>query len=161
MASQLAVLAAMYSASAELSAMKFFFLPNQDIIVDPNLKQHLEVLFLTAALLSQLESVYSCNFTSPSPRYLRPYSTVPLKYLSTCFATTQCSCHGYTMNSLKVFTAKHISALVLTKYIKEAINCLYNMGSTNSEFEVVPFFRLVIMGVAIGLLSFIRNLFRI
>ena len=86
---------------------------------------------------------------------------MPLKYLSTYFDTTQCSFLGSTMNWLKVFIAKHVFGLVLTKYIKEPINSLYNVGSANSEYEVVTFFRLVIMGVAIGLQSSIQNLFRI
>ena len=106
MASQLAIMAAMYFASVELSAMEVCFLLNQDIIVDPEIMQHPKVLFLSIALPPQFEFEYPCNFTSPSPRYLRPYSIVPLKYLSTCFATTQCSCLGSTMNRLKVFTAK-------------------------------------------------------
>jgi hypothetical protein len=97
----------MYYVSLELSAMKFCFLLNQDIIVDPKLKQHLEVLFLFVALSTQSEFEFPCNFTSPSPKYLKPYSSVPLKYLSTCFAATQCSYLSSTMNGLKVFTAKH------------------------------------------------------
>jgi hypothetical protein len=143
----------MYSASVEPSATEVCFLLNQDIIVDPKLKQHPQVLFLSIALPPQSESVYPCNFASPSPRYLIPYSTVPLKNLSTCFDVTQCSCLGSTMNRLKVFTAKHISSSVLTKYIKEPINYLYNMGSTKSEFEFITFFRFVIIGVAIGMQS--------
>jgi hypothetical protein len=153
MAAQLIVLAAMYYTSGELSATELYFLLNQDIIVDLKLKQHLEVLFLSVALRSLSKSVYPCNFTSPSPRYLTPYFIVPLKYLSTCFASTQCSFLGSTMNYLKVFIAKHIFGLVLTKYIKEPISCLYNVGSTNFESDVVAFFRLLIMGVAIGLQS--------
>jgi hypothetical protein len=78
MVSQLAVLAAMYSASADLSAMEVYFLLSHDIITDPKLKQHPKVLLLSVALLAKFESVYPCNFTSPSPRCLRPYSTVPL-----------------------------------------------------------------------------------
>jgi hypothetical protein len=50
-----------------------------------------------------------------------------------------------------MFTAKHIFSLVLSKYIKKPIGYLCNVGLTNFEFEVVTFFRLVIMGVAIGL----------
>jgi hypothetical protein len=98
MASQLAVLVAMYSVSVELSAMEFCFFLNQDIIIDPKLKKHPEVLFLFVALPTQSKSKYPYNLTSPSPRYLKPYSIVPLKYLSTCFTATQCSWLGSTMN---------------------------------------------------------------
>jgi hypothetical protein len=63
MVSQLALLAAMYFASIELSAMEVFFLLNQDIMVDFKLKKHLEVLFLSVAFLSQFEFVYPCDFT--------------------------------------------------------------------------------------------------
>ena len=82
MASQLAIPTAMYFAFVELSAMEVCFLLNQDIITDPKLKQHHWVLFLFVALPAQFESEYPCIFTSPSPIYLIPYSTVPLNYLS-------------------------------------------------------------------------------
>jgi hypothetical protein len=130
---------------------------NQDIITDPMLKQHYEVFFLFVALPTQFESVYPYNFTLPSPIYLIPCSTMPLKYLSTCFVSTQCSCLGSTM----YFTTKYIYGLLLNKYIKEPINYLYNVRSTNYKSKVVTFFRLVIIGVAIGLHSSIQNLFRI
>jgi len=100
---------------------------------------------------AQSEYVYPCNFTSPYPRYLISYSIVPLKYMRICFFVTQFSFLGSTMNLLKVLTAKHIYGMVLTKYIKDLISCLYKVRSTNYEYEFVTFFRLVIMGVAIGL----------
>jgi len=103
------------------------------------------VLFLYIALPTQYEYIYPYYFTSPSPRYLNPYSIVSLKYLSTCFATIQRSCLDSTMNWLKVFIAKHISDLMLTKYIKEHISFLYDVGSTISKSEVVTFFKLVIV----------------
>ena len=53
MASQLAILATIYFASVELSAMEVCFWLNQDIITDPKLKKHLEVLFVFDALPSQ------------------------------------------------------------------------------------------------------------
>lgn len=87
MVSQLAILATIYSASTMLSAMKVCFLQNQDIIFDPKVKRHPEVLFLSDALPAQFEFVCTCNFTSPSPSYLRLYSTVPVKSLSTCFTS--------------------------------------------------------------------------
>jgi hypothetical protein len=117
------------------------------------MKKHLEVLFLSIALPTQSESIYPYSLTPSPPRYLRPYSIVPLKYLSTCFATTQCTYLGSTMNWLKVFTTKHISGMVLTKYIKEPIS-LYNLGSTESESEVTTFFRLVTIGVVISIAYF-------
>ena len=149
-----------YTSFAELGATEVCLRLNQDIIIDPKLKQHLEVLFLFDPLPSQSESVYPCNFTSPFPRHLSSYSTVPLKYLSACFAATQFSCLGFTMNWVKLFTAKHILGLVLARYIKEPITCLYNVQSNISEYEVVTFI-LVIIGVPMVLQSFIRNLFRI
>jgi hypothetical protein len=42
---------AMYSTSAELNATNFCLLLNQETTLDPKLKQHLEVLFLSTALL--------------------------------------------------------------------------------------------------------------
>jgi hypothetical protein len=44
MASQLAELAAMYFASAELSATEVYFLLNQETIPKSKLKQHLEAI---------------------------------------------------------------------------------------------------------------------
>ena len=46
MASHEVVLAAIYSASAELRAMNFYFLLHQQVIPDPMLKQYPIVLFL-------------------------------------------------------------------------------------------------------------------
>ena len=57
MASQLATLAAIYSASAELNAIDCCFQLNHDNTVEPNLKQHLEVLFLSEAQPAQSELV--------------------------------------------------------------------------------------------------------
>jgi hypothetical protein len=57
MASQLAEHAAMYSASAVLRAMLDCFLLFHEVMDDPRLKQHLEVLFLSEALQAQYESV--------------------------------------------------------------------------------------------------------
>jgi hypothetical protein len=85
MASQLAILVAIYFASVELSATKVYFLLNHVIIVDPKLKKHPEVLFLSMELPAQSKSVYPCSIIPSPPRYLRPYSIVPLEYLSTCF----------------------------------------------------------------------------
>jgi hypothetical protein len=57
MASQLAEQAAMYYASVVLSAMLDCFLLYHEIMVDPRLKQHPEVLFLSETLPAQSESV--------------------------------------------------------------------------------------------------------
>jgi hypothetical protein len=45
MASQLAKLATMYSASAKLSATEVYFQLNKEMVVDPKLKQHPKVVF--------------------------------------------------------------------------------------------------------------------
>jgi hypothetical protein len=49
---------------------------------------------------------------------------------------------------LRVLTAKKISGLALTRYIKDPIYCLYIVGSTKSESEVesLNFFRFVSIG---------------
>jgi hypothetical protein len=49
---------------------------------------------------------------------------------------------------LKVFTAKQISGLVFTRYIREPINYLYTNGSTKSESKSADNFRFDIIGVA-------------
>jgi hypothetical protein len=66
-------------------------------------------------------------------------------------------------NWLKVLTTKKISDLVLTRYIKDPINCMYIVGSTKSESEVesLNFFRFVIIGVVMDLQSIISNLISI
>jgi hypothetical protein len=57
MASQLAEHAAMYSVSVELRAILDCFLLCHDIMAEPRLKQHPEVLFLSETLPAQSESV--------------------------------------------------------------------------------------------------------
>ena len=98
MASQLAILTVIYSASIKLRVAEVCFLLDHVITADPKLKQHLEVLFLSTALSAQSESKYPCSLTPSPPRYLNPYSTVPLKYLITCFTTIQCTGLGSTTN---------------------------------------------------------------
>jgi hypothetical protein len=44
-----------------------------------------------------------------------------------------------------------MSGLVLTRYIKDPINCLYIVGSTKSEEESLKSFRFVTIGVAMDL----------
>jgi hypothetical protein len=56
MASHDAKLVAMYSALAKLSAIDFCFLLNQEIALDPKLKQQLEVFFLSVVLPAQSTS---------------------------------------------------------------------------------------------------------
>jgi hypothetical protein len=63
-ASQLAEHAAMYSASTVLRAILDCFLLCHEIMIDPKLKQHPEVLFLSAMLPAQSESVYPLNVKS-------------------------------------------------------------------------------------------------
>jgi hypothetical protein len=70
------------------SVIEVCFLLIQDIIVDPKLKQHPKVLFLSTSLHAQSESVYPYNPTSPPETYLRPYPIIPRKYLNTCFVAT-------------------------------------------------------------------------
>jgi hypothetical protein len=56
--------ATMYSASVVLRAMLDCFLLCHEIITDPKLKQHLEVLFLSETLPAQSASVYPLNVKS-------------------------------------------------------------------------------------------------
>jgi hypothetical protein len=57
MDSQLAKHAAMYSASSVLREIMDFFLIFHEVMADPKLKQHPEVLFFYESLLAQSESV--------------------------------------------------------------------------------------------------------
>jgi hypothetical protein len=63
-ASQLAEHAAMYSAFAVLRAILDCFLLCHEIMADPKLKQHPEVLFLSATFPAQSASVYPLNVKS-------------------------------------------------------------------------------------------------
>jgi hypothetical protein len=56
--------------------------------------------------------------------------------------------------------AKQVSDLVLTRYIKDLINCLYIVGSTiyESKVESLNFFRFVSISVAMDLQCIISNL---
>jgi hypothetical protein len=77
------------------------------------------------------------------------------------FFATNCTCLCSTMYRLNVFTTKHISILVLTKYIKDLINYLYIVGSTKYEYESLKSFIFITIGVAMDLQSIILNLCRI
>ena len=77
-ASHVAKLVAMYSASAELSAMDIFFLLYQETAVDPILKIPPDVLFLSVGLPAQSASMKPCNFTSSVCLYHKPYSDVQI-----------------------------------------------------------------------------------
>ena len=132
--SLLAVMAAIYLASAVLSATELCFLLIQNITADPMLKQHPLVFFLSTALLAQSESVYLCRFSPSSAVYLRPYPTVPFKYTRMCFAAIQ-SIMSKLDHELAQCTFCKTSA-GFTRYIKDPISCLYIVGSTNSESEV-------------------------
>ena len=61
MASHEAVVAAIYYASVELSAMDFYFLMHQEVIPDPRLKQYPLVLFRSTVLLAQSALVNPLN----------------------------------------------------------------------------------------------------
>jgi len=54
------------------------------------------------------------------------------------------------MNWLKVLTAKQISGLVFTRYIKDP-SCLYIVGFTKSQYKAAIFFRFASMGVTVDL----------
>jgi hypothetical protein len=64
MASQLAEHAAMYSTFAVLREILDCFLLCHEIMEDPRLKQHPEVLFLLETLPAQSESVYPYSMKS-------------------------------------------------------------------------------------------------
>ena len=66
MASQLAKLVAMYSASTEFNATDCCFWMNHDTTAEPNPKQLPQVLFLFEAQPAHFESVYPTSLT-PSP----------------------------------------------------------------------------------------------
>jgi hypothetical protein len=57
MDSQLAEHVVMYSTSVVLREILDYFLLFHEVMVDPKLKQHPEVIFLSESLLSQYESV--------------------------------------------------------------------------------------------------------
>jgi hypothetical protein len=63
-ASQLAKHAAMYYSFVVLRAMLDCFLPYHEIMVDPKLKQHPEVFFLSETLSAQSASIYPLNVKS-------------------------------------------------------------------------------------------------
>jgi hypothetical protein len=56
--------ASMYSSSVVLRAMLDCFLLCHEIMADPKLKQHPEVIFLSEKLPAQSESVYPLNVKS-------------------------------------------------------------------------------------------------
>lgn len=129
-------------------------------MVEPMLKQYMDILFLSTTLPSQSESMYPSNTTPPSEEYLIPYPTMPWRYLSTCFAAIQCMCLGLDINLLKEFIAKHISSLVCTKYINDPLSCRYIVGSIGFYLGFVSciFSRFDTFGVAMELQSIIPNL---
>ena len=77
MTSHEVVLAAIYLASAELSATDFCFLLHQEVIPDPRLKQYPLVLFRSTGLPVQSASVNPLNLMSLPRVYFSPSSIVP------------------------------------------------------------------------------------
>jgi hypothetical protein len=64
MASQLVEDATMYSVSAVLGEMLDCSILCREVMADPRLKQHPEVIFLSETLPSQYESIYPYNLKS-------------------------------------------------------------------------------------------------
>jgi hypothetical protein len=64
MASQLAEHAAIYSAYVVLGSIPYCLLLYYEVMVDPRLKQHPEVIFLSETLLSQSKSIYRYSMKS-------------------------------------------------------------------------------------------------
>jgi hypothetical protein len=64
MASQLAENETMYSASTVMREIIDCFLLSHEVMADPRLKQHPEVIFLSKTLPAQSESVYPYNLKS-------------------------------------------------------------------------------------------------
>jgi hypothetical protein len=64
MASQLVEHVAIYSSSIMMGEILGCFLLYHEVMVDPRLKQHPEVLFLSETLPSQSESIYPYNLKS-------------------------------------------------------------------------------------------------
>jgi hypothetical protein len=64
MASQLAEHATIYFSSVVLREILDCFLLFHEVMADPRLKQHPEVLFLSETLPAQFESVYPYNLKS-------------------------------------------------------------------------------------------------
>jgi hypothetical protein len=152
--SQIVILVVTYSIFAILSAIEasFQFIPK--ILTDSKLKQHPEVLNLSISLLAQSKYVYICSPTSsPETNHIQLYH-VSLPPTGTALSSTK---------FIRVLTAKKISGLELTRYIKDLIYCMYIIGSTKYEFEVesLNFFRFVIIGVVTDLQSIISNLISI
>ena len=75
MALHVAMLATIYSGSAELSATNFCFLLHQDIIPNPTLNQYPKVLFRSIELPGQSASVNQFKLMSSPWEYFNPYPT--------------------------------------------------------------------------------------
>jgi hypothetical protein len=139
-----------YFVSTVLSATKTFFLLILEIVADPKLKQHPEMLNLSVVLPSQSESVYPCSLTSSLEA-----DHIQLYHAGTSIHSLL-QPNGIVLAStkywLRVLSAKQIFVLVLSRYIKDPIRCLYIVGSTKfeSEAESLNFFRFVSIDVAMG-----------
>ena len=105
MASHVAWVAVMYSASTELSATNLYFLFYQETVVDNMLKIPLNVLFMSDGLPAQSASVKPWSFTPYVCLYHNPYYVVPLRHLKTCFPFFQKSLVGLTIAWLSWLTA--------------------------------------------------------
>jgi hypothetical protein len=102
-----------YSVSVVLSATEFCFQLIPEIVIDSKLKHHPEVLNISTPLPTQSESVYLCSLTSsPKTNHIQLYHA-PLPPTTIALASTK--------YWLKVLTAKQISGLALTRYIKDPI----------------------------------------
>jgi hypothetical protein len=107
---------------------------------------------MSTALSAQSEYVYLYSLTSsPKTNHIQLYHAL-LPPTRTALASTK--------YWLRVLTAKKISDLELTRYIKDLIYYMYIVGSTKSEYEVelLNFFSFVIIVVVMDLQTIILNL---
>ena len=111
--------AAMYSASAELSAAYLCFLLYPKTTADPNLKFPPNVLFKYDGLPTQSASMKPHSFTPYVCLYHSPNQVVPLRYHKICLAALQNNLVGLTIAWLSWLIAQHISTRVFTRYISE------------------------------------------
>jgi len=119
-----AAVAAMNSASAvDYATISCFFVHHENIL-EPMLKQYLEVLFMSSTDPAQSLSENPYNLNSWHFSNLTPKSIVPLIYLSILFAAIKCISLAQCINRERRLTTNSISGLVAMRYIKHPIKLL-------------------------------------
>ena len=118
-------------------------------------------IFFTTPRLSLKYSNLTFDRNLVNTSSICSYASLYSSNLIIFFFTIKWACLDSTIYQLKVFTAKHISCLIIVKYINKQFICPYMVASIISDEVSLNNFMLPTINVCMGLQSIISNLFKI